>query len=128
YQISLLAPCLAQKQAPARLMMKRQQTLGIIRVFPKVQAMSSQDVTQRFLFEHADVRGELVSLNQSYNEILAKHTYPEPVKALLGEMLAAAVLLSTAIKFDGLLIMQARSSGPLSTDRKSTRLNSSHVK
>lgn len=77
--------------------------------------MSSQDVTQRFLFEHADVRGELVSLNQSYGEILAKHDYPEPVKALLGEMLAAAVLLSTAIKFDGLLIMQARSSGPLST-------------
>ena len=77
--------------------------------------MSSQDVTQRFIFEHADVRGELVSLNDSYREILSRHAYPEPVKALLGEMLAAAVLLSTAIKFDGLLIMQARSSGPLST-------------
>lgn len=76
--------------------------------------MSSQDVTQRFIFEHADVRGELVSLNDSYQEVLARHAYPEPVKALLGEMLAAAVLLSTAIKFDGLLIMQARSSGPLS--------------
>ncbi|WP_193073606.1 Hsp33 family molecular chaperone HslO [Pseudomonas sp. FME51] len=76
--------------------------------------MPSQDITQRFLFEHADVRGELVSLNQSYREILAKHEYPEPVKALLGEMLAAAVLLSSAIKFDGLLVMQARSSGPLS--------------
>ncbi len=76
--------------------------------------MSSQDVTQRFLFEHADVRGELVSLNESYREILARHAYPEPVKALLGEMLAAAVLLSTAIKFDGLLVMQARSSGPVS--------------
>lgn len=77
--------------------------------------MSSQDVTQRFIFEHADVRGELVSLNDSYREILSRHAYPEPVKALLGEMLAAAVLLSTAIKFDGLLVMQARSSGPLST-------------
>ena len=76
--------------------------------------MSSQDITQRFLFEHADVRGELVSLNESYREILARRAYPEPVKALLGEMLAAAVLLSTAIKFDGVLIMQARSSGPLS--------------
>lgn len=76
--------------------------------------MPTQDVTQRFIFEHADVRGELVSLNDSYHEILARHAYPEPVKMLLGEMLAAAVLLSTAIKFDGLLIMQARSSGPLS--------------
>lgn len=77
--------------------------------------MSFQDTTQRFLFEHADVRGELVSLDQSYREVLAKHDYPESVKALLGEMLAAAVLLSTTIKFDGLLILQARSSGPLST-------------
>lgn len=77
--------------------------------------MPSQDTTQRFLFELADVRGELVSLNESYREILAKHEYPEPIKALLGEMLAAAVLLSTTIKFDGLLIMQATSSGPLST-------------
>ncbi|HDZ56489.1 MAG TPA: Hsp33 family molecular chaperone HslO [Pseudomonas xinjiangensis] len=76
--------------------------------------MQLQDVTQRFLFEEADVRGELVSLDQSYREVLAKHEYPESVKALLGEMLAAAVLLSTAIKFDGLLILQARSSGPLS--------------
>ena len=76
--------------------------------------MPSQDITQRFLFEHADVRGELVSLNESYREILARHAYPEPVKALLGEMLAAAVLLSTAIKFDGVLVLQARSSGPVS--------------
>lgn len=77
--------------------------------------MPSEDIIQRFLFELADVRGELVSLNESYREILAKHDYPEPIKALLGEMLAAAVLLSTTIKFDGLLIMQATSSGPLST-------------
>ncbi|MBA6418310.1 Hsp33 family molecular chaperone HslO [Pseudomonas sp. 5Ae-yellow] len=77
--------------------------------------MASQDITQRFLFENADVRGEMVSADQSYREILAKHDYPEPVKALLGEMLAAAVLLSTTIKFDGLLILQAKSEGPLST-------------
>ncbi|PAU88375.1 Hsp33 family molecular chaperone HslO [Pseudomonas sp. WN033] len=77
--------------------------------------MQSLDTTQRFLFEHADVRGEMAALDQSYREILAKHDYPEPVRALLGEMLAAAVLLSTTIKFDGLLVLQARSNGPLST-------------
>lgn len=77
--------------------------------------MQSLDTTQRFLFEHADVRGEMTALDQSYREILAKHDYPEPVRALLGEMLAAAVLLSTTIKFDGLLVLQARSNGPLST-------------
>ena len=35
--------------------------------------MSFQDTTQRFMFEHADVRGELVALDQSYREVLAKH-------------------------------------------------------
>lgn len=77
--------------------------------------MQSTDVTQRFLFDNADARGQLVSLELAYREILAKHDYPESVRALLGELLAASVLLSTAIKFDGLLILQARSSGPLST-------------
>lgn len=77
--------------------------------------MAAQDTTQRFIFDNADVRGELASLDSSYREILAKHAYPQPVQALLGEMLAAAVLLSTTIKYDGLLILQARSSGPLST-------------
>ncbi|SFM22784.1 Hsp33 family molecular chaperone HslO [Halopseudomonas yangmingensis] len=77
--------------------------------------MHQPDITQRFIFEHADVRGELVALDHSYREILAKHDYPQPVRQLLGEMLAAAVLLSTTLKFDGLLVLQARSSGPLST-------------
>ncbi|WP_150304586.1 Hsp33 family molecular chaperone HslO [Pseudomonas saliphila] len=77
--------------------------------------MQLQDVSQRFLFEQADVRGELVSLDQSYREILAKHPYPESIKSLLGELLAAAVLLSSTLKFEGLLVLQARSSGPLST-------------
>ncbi|MFT6431404.1 MAG: molecular chaperone Hsp33 [Halopseudomonas sp.] len=77
--------------------------------------MAFQDTSQRFLFENVDVRGELVALDTSYREVLAKHDYPEPVRELLGEMLAAAVLLSTTIKFDGLLILQASSSGPIST-------------
>lgn len=77
--------------------------------------MAYQDITQRFLFENADVRGELVALDTSYREVLAKHDYPEPVRELLGELLAAAVLLSTTIKFDGLLVLQATSSGPVST-------------
>lgn len=77
--------------------------------------MAFQDTTQRFLFENADVRGELVALDASYREVLAKHDYPEPIRELLGELLAAAVLLSTTIKFDGLLILQASSPGPIST-------------
>jgi molecular chaperone Hsp33 len=69
------------------------------------------DQTQRFLFEDTDVRGELVALDDSYRHVLAKHPYPEPVAQLLGELLAAAALLIGTLKFDGLLVLQARSSG-----------------
>lgn len=71
------------------------------------------DFSQRFLFDDTDVRGELVDLEHSYGEVLAKHAYPEPVAQLLGEMLAAVTLLSDILKYDGLLVLQARSSGPL---------------
>ena len=39
--------------------------------------------------------------------------YPAPVRALLGEMTAAAVLLQSNIKFDGALILQIWGDGPL---------------
>lgn len=71
------------------------------------------DFTQRFIFDDSDVRGELVALERSYAEVLAKHPYPEPVALLLGEFMAAAALLVGTLKFDGLLILQARSSGPV---------------
>lgn len=71
------------------------------------------DFTQRFIFDERDVRGELVSLERSYAEVLAKHPYPQPVAQLLGELMAAASLLVGALKFDGLLILQARSEGPI---------------
>ncbi|WP_205341826.1 Hsp33 family molecular chaperone HslO [Denitrificimonas caeni] len=73
--------------------------------------MADFDFTQRFIFDNSDVRGELASLEESYAHVLAKHTYPEPVAALLGELLAAAALLINTLKFDGLLVLQARSSG-----------------
>ena len=73
--------------------------------------MADFDFTQRFIFESTDVRGELASLEESYAHVLAKHTYPEPVAALLGELMAAAALLINTLKFDGLLVLQARSSG-----------------
>lgn len=71
------------------------------------------DVSQRFLFEEADIRGETVHLQTAYQEILDIHQYPMGVGKLLGEFLAAAVLLSTNLKFEGKLIVQARSEGQI---------------
>ncbi len=76
--------------------------------------MQDRDFKQRFLFEHFPIRGELVHLNQSWLEILKRHSYPEPIQNLLGEMAAAAVLLSATLKFNGALHLQIRGNGPLS--------------
>jgi molecular chaperone Hsp33 len=69
------------------------------------------DFSQRFLFDDSDIRGEMVGLSDSYRHVLAKHDYPQPVAQLLGELLAAASLLVGTLKFDGLLVLQASSSG-----------------
>ena len=71
------------------------------------------DRSQRFLFEEADIRGESVHLDAAYREILAIHQYAYGVGRLLGEFLAAAVLLSTNLKFEGKLILQVRSEGQI---------------
>ena len=76
--------------------------------------MHDRDLSQRFLFEHLAVRGELVHLNQSWQEILKRHEYPENLQNILGEMAAAAVLLSATLKFNGSLVMQIQGNGPLS--------------
>ena len=75
--------------------------------------MLESDNTQRFLFDDTDVRGEWVGLERSYAEVLAKHAYPEQVAQLLGELLAAAALLVGTLKFEGLMVLQARSAGPV---------------
>ena len=87
----------------------------------------TDDAIQRFIFENTDIRGEIVSLNNSYVDALAAHDYPKVVKHLLGELIASAILLSSTLKFEGLLTLQARGEGPLSllmvecTDRKTFR-------
>ncbi|MCI0506727.1 MAG: Hsp33 family molecular chaperone HslO [Gammaproteobacteria bacterium] len=76
--------------------------------------MHDRDLHQRFLFEYLAVRGELVHLNQSWLEILKRHEYPANLQKIMGEMAAAAVLLSATLKFKGSLIMQIQGKGPLS--------------
>lgn len=75
----------------------------------------SADQLQRFTFVDADVRGSVVTLSQSYRELIGNHRYPAAAAALLGQFAAAASLLATLLKHDASVIMQARGSGLLST-------------
>ena len=71
------------------------------------------DSVQRFLFEQAPIRGEIVHLEAVWQAVLARHDYPAVLRELLGQMMAAAALLAATIKFDGSLIMQMHGSGPV---------------
>lgn len=71
------------------------------------------DKLQKFLFENAFVRGELVEISETWQQVQARHDYPQAVKALLGEMLAAAALLSANLKFNGATILQIHGDGPV---------------
>lgn len=71
------------------------------------------DTLLKFLFRDAPVRGEIVRLQDSWRQMVAKHQYPAPVARVLGEMTAAAALLAANLKFDGALIMQIQGNGPV---------------
>ncbi|GAB5415101.1 MAG: Hsp33 family molecular chaperone HslO [Congregibacter sp.] len=68
-----------------------------------------QNTKSRFLFEQLDLRGELVELDSVLGEINAIHAYPAGVSQLLGEFVAASVLIASTLKFRGSLTVQARS-------------------
>jgi len=71
------------------------------------------DSLRRFLLEQTPVRGEIVHLDATWRAVLERRAYPAPLEKLLGEMMAAAALLSATLKFEGSLIMQMQGSGPV---------------
>jgi molecular chaperone Hsp33 len=72
---------------------------------------TKRDKLSHFLFENADVRGEIVQLDQSWQQVLERHDYPPRLQNLLGEMMSAAVLLMGILKFKGKLILQLKGEG-----------------
>lgn len=75
--------------------------------------MKQSDSLQRFMFEHAAVRGEIIHLEATWKAVLDRRDYPLALRTVLGEMMAAAALLSATLKFSGSLIMQIQGGGPV---------------
>lgn len=71
----------------------------------------------KFLFDGLPVRGALVRLTTSWREALERRAavgaFAPPVRALLGEMAAAGMLMQSSIKFDGALVLQLHGDGPV---------------
>lgn len=73
-----------------------------------------QDKLYRYTFENADVRGEMVQLEKSYQDIINNHQYPKILQHLLGQLLAATSLLTATLKFEGDIGIQLQGKGPVS--------------
>lgn len=73
-----------------------------------------KDTLQRFLFENLAVRGELVHLDATWQAVLERHDYPQPLQKILGELMSAVSLLMATLKFKGQLIAQIQGDGPVS--------------
>ena len=76
--------------------------------------MTQHDQLHRYLFENYAVRGELVTVSETLEQILANHSYPQPVKTVLAELLVATSLLTATLKFAGDITVQLQGDGPLS--------------
>jgi molecular chaperone Hsp33 len=75
--------------------------------------LAEVDSLRRFLFEGLQVRGEIVRLDAAWQRVLEYQDYPPAVRAMLGEALAASVLLASTLKFDGMLTLQLQGDGPM---------------
>jgi molecular chaperone Hsp33 len=69
------------------------------------------DEVRRFIVENRPVRGHWVRLEGAWRELRAHKEYPEPVRELLGQAVAASVLLAATLKFNGTLTLQLRGNG-----------------
>ncbi len=75
--------------------------------------MIQHDQLHRYLFENVAVRGELVTVSETLDEVLSGHDYPLPVQKVLSELLVATSLLTATLKFDGDITVQLQGDGPM---------------
>ncbi len=73
--------------------------------------MSDHDAVRRFVLQDGAVRGQRVRLTSVWEALREHASYPDPVRDLLGEASAAAVLLASTLKFDGTLTLQLQGNG-----------------
>ncbi|EWH11227.1 Hsp33-like chaperonin [Catenovulum agarivorans DS-2] len=89
--------------------------------------MNTPDQLNRYIFEEMNVRGELVQLAESYQQMLKNHHYPDSIKHIIGELFAATSLLTATLKFTGDIAVQIQGNGPVSyvaingTDKQALR-------
>jgi len=75
--------------------------------------MHDRDCLHRFVFEHYPIRGHLVHLDAAWRALIEHREYPHAIRDILGEAVAASLLLAATIKFEGVLSLQLQGEGPV---------------
>ena len=75
--------------------------------------MKKSDQSQRYLFEDHPIRGQHISLDQSWQEIAQQGGLQGRGLSLLGEALVVVALLVDTLKIEGSVTLQIRGTGPL---------------
>jgi len=86
---------------------------GTAGIPPAAANPAVDDLVQPFQIEASHLRGRMVRLGPTLDEILARHAYPEAVATFLGETLTLAVLLSSMLKYEGIFTLQTKGDGPI---------------
>lgn len=71
------------------------------------------DIIHRFIFDETDIRGEIVALEESFQQAYEHQEFHSSLRPLFGDFLAGAALLSEVLKFEGTLTLQAKGDGPV---------------
>jgi molecular chaperone Hsp33 len=80
----------------------------------KSKHLETTDQVRRFIVENQPVRGHWVRLDAAWRELCAHADYPQPVRELLGQAVAASVLFAATLKFSGTLTLQLQGDGAVS--------------
>jgi len=76
-------------------------------------AALEDNLAQPYMVHGTDISGRLVRLGSTVNGIATVHNYPAPIAALLAEAAALAAAMASSLKFEGKLILQTQSDGPV---------------
>ena len=70
------------------------------------------DTVLPFQLDHADIRGRVARLDGVLDQVLAQHSYPPAIEALVAEMALLTALIGQTVKLRWKLSLQVRGDGP----------------
>lgn len=82
---------------------------------PDVIGIVNDNILQPFLLENSNIRGRIVRLGSSLDDILTAHHYPVTVSRVLAEALTLTTLLAGMLKFNGVFTLQTKGDGAIPT-------------